>query len=77
MEFNMVKDLSFHFKLDEEELIALYSLVRKMRNITGHEVVGYKVQEFEISESELSLIDWLDKYITHSDASEELKLEVE
>lgn len=74
MEFEMVKTLSFHFTLDEKELKALYSLIQKCRDIEGHEDVGYKVSEFEVSEEEMDLIDWLDKYITHSEANEELKL---
>jgi hypothetical protein len=45
-----------------------------MGNFEGHEDVGYKVTEFEISDEELHFIDWLDKYITHSEAYEELKL---
>jgi hypothetical protein len=45
-----------------------------MHNFEGHEDVGWKVDEFEISDDELHLIDMLDKYITHSDAYDELKL---
>jgi hypothetical protein len=75
MEFKMIKQLSFHFSLDEEELKSLYTLIQKIRNVQGHEDVGYKVSEFEISEEELDLIDWLDKYITHSEANEELGLQ--
>jgi hypothetical protein len=74
MDFKMKKQLSFHLTLDEDELVSLYNLIQKMGNFEGHEDVGYKVTEFEISEQELHFIDWLDKYITHSEAYEELKL---
>lgn len=71
MEFRMDKVLNFHLTLDDRELIALYTLLQKL-NIS----VGYsnKVKEFELTEDELNLIEWLDKYITHSDAYEELNL---
>jgi hypothetical protein len=71
MEFRMDRVLNFHLTLDDRELTALYTLLQKL-NIS----VGYsnKVKEFELTEDELNLIEWLDKYITHSDAHEELNL---
>ncbi|MCM3387279.1 hypothetical protein M3649_03920 [Ureibacillus chungkukjangi] len=70
MDFKMVKELSFHFSMDEKELIALYTLLQKLN-------FGYnlKIKEFELSEDERDLIEWLDKMITHSDANNELKLQ--
>jgi hypothetical protein len=73
MDFKMKKQLSFHLTLDENELKSLYSLLQKIQ-IEGHEDVGFKVSEFEITNDEYDLIEWLDKYITHSEAYEELKL---
>jgi hypothetical protein len=73
MDFKMKKQLSFHLALDENELKALYNLLQKMC-IEGHEDVGYKVSEFDITDDEYEIIEWLDKYITHSDAYDELKL---
>jgi hypothetical protein len=73
MDFKMKKQLSFHLTLDDKELVSLYKILQKI-NIEGHEDVGFKVSEFEITNDEYDLIEWLDKYITHSDANEELKL---
>jgi hypothetical protein len=74
MDFKMKKQLSFQLTLNEDELVSFYSLIQKMHNFEGHEDVGWKVDEFEISDDELHLIDMLDKYITHSEAFDELKL---
>jgi hypothetical protein len=74
MNFRMQKELSFHFTLDEKELVTFYTLLQKMRNIEGHEDVGYKVSEFEITEEERQLVFDLDSFILNSDAYEELKL---
>jgi hypothetical protein len=74
LEFNVEKKLSFHLTLDESEAKALYSLLQKMRAMDGHEITGYIVNEFNVTEDEIDLIDWLDKYMTHSEAYEELKL---
>jgi hypothetical protein len=73
MDFKMKKQLSFHLTLDDKELVSLYKILQKI-NIEGHEDVGFKVSEFEITNDEYDLIEWLDKYITHSDANEELNL---
>jgi hypothetical protein len=73
MDFKMKKQLSFHLTLDDKELVSLYKILQKI-NVEGHEDVGFKVSEFEITNDECDLIEWLDKYITHSDANEELNL---
>jgi hypothetical protein len=74
MKFEMKKEVSFIISLHDNELKALHTLLQKVNSWEGHEVTGYKVSEFNITDGEIDLAYRLSNHITESEAYKELKL---